>query len=179
MGFFSWNTADTDEAIMNIHTGENKTVYMLSPDGKVYREDEYFGYGVFGGKDAYVHLCEINNVERDEDWDDASYGDVGIDIEMGTFYVNMNTGDLMRFKHERKYFEWVRELDAGWDNPQDLLGGMNMRNALRDRVVIEIPIRPFLLKGRKYNPLKFSFCKDAIYSNLPESKNEPGQGFGF
>lgn len=177
MGFFSWKTADTDEAILNTHTGENKTVYMLSPDGEVYKEEEYDGYGVFGGKDAYVHLCEINNIKREENWNDDDYRCAGIDLEIGTFYVNMNTGDLMRFKHDQRYFDWVKELDEGWYCPQDLLEGMSMRDAVRDEVVIRVPVRHFLLKGSKYKPLKFSFCRYANYDSLPESKIDPCQGF--
>jgi hypothetical protein len=50
MGFFSWKTADTDESIANVHTGNHKTVFLLQPDGAEPIEDRaYDGYGRFGG----------------------------------------------------------------------------------------------------------------------------------
>lgn len=169
MGCFSWNTADSGEEIMNIYTGEHETVYLLSPDGTTYKEDAYAGYGIFGAKDAYIHLCELNGIERKEGQSDDDFRSAGIDLEMGTFYLNINTGELMSFKHKEKYFDWVKELDSGWTNVQDLLDGMTMQQAVQNKVVIEIPMRPYLLKGRKYNPLKFSFYPDAEYTKLPAS----------
>lgn len=62
MGFFSWHTNDTDEPIMNVHTGRHKTVYMLDDKGNSWKEDEYDGYGDFGGKDFYELLAEMNGL---------------------------------------------------------------------------------------------------------------------
>ena len=66
MGFFSWNTADTNESIANIHSGHpnaDRTVYLLQPDGKApIEETAYNGYGVFGDVDAYAWLAEINGL---------------------------------------------------------------------------------------------------------------------
>lgn len=61
MGCFSWNTADSNEVIMNVYTGEHETVYLLSPDGMTYREDACAGYGSFGVKDAYIHMLNMQN----------------------------------------------------------------------------------------------------------------------
>ncbi|GIV35351.1 MAG: hypothetical protein KatS3mg031_2886 [Chitinophagales bacterium] len=33
---------------------------MLSPDGRKWKEDRYEGYGVFGGKDIYELIAELN-----------------------------------------------------------------------------------------------------------------------
>jgi hypothetical protein len=66
MGVFSWNTSDTKESIPATRNLEDRpvfTVYMLAPDGRVWEEDDYEGYGVFGGKDYYELMAEINNVE--------------------------------------------------------------------------------------------------------------------
>jgi hypothetical protein len=69
MGFFSWKTADTDETIANIFSGhENaeRTVYLLQPNGEPsICEDEYEGYGVFGGVDVFEWLAE-HNLEPEE-----------------------------------------------------------------------------------------------------------------
>ena len=53
MGFFSWHTNDTHDPIWNTWTGKAKTVYMIDNKGNTWREDDYEGYGEFGGKDYY------------------------------------------------------------------------------------------------------------------------------
>lgn len=64
MGFFSWYTQDTNKSISNKYSNRPTfTVYMVNPLNldEYYREDNYEGYGVFGGKDYYELLAEINN----------------------------------------------------------------------------------------------------------------------
>lgn len=68
MGFFSWKTCDTDESIAianNCSTRPTSTVHMIAPDGRVFTEPDYEGYGEFGGKDFYELLAEINGLESD------------------------------------------------------------------------------------------------------------------
>lgn len=60
MGMFSWITSDTGRAIVNKHYGRPFTVYMTAPDGRQWREDDYKGYGLFGGKDIYALIAELN-----------------------------------------------------------------------------------------------------------------------
>ena len=62
MGFFSWKTQDTNRSIANRHSNRPTfTVYMVNPiTEEYYEEDNYDGYGVFGGKDFYELLAEIN-----------------------------------------------------------------------------------------------------------------------
>lgn len=70
MGFFSWRTQDTDKSIANRYSSRPTfTVYMVNPLNldEYYKEDNYEGYGVFGGKDYYEFLAEINNVGHDRD----------------------------------------------------------------------------------------------------------------
>lgn len=65
MGFFSFITSDSNESIPNIHSGRKTfPVYMATPgpNRKVFEEKEYDGYGVFGGKDIYVLIAELNNL---------------------------------------------------------------------------------------------------------------------
>ena len=84
MGFFSWKTVDTGKSIANTHSGKKTfTVYMVAPiDGydalKVFREDDYDGYGDFGGKDYYELLAEINGFTES---DDCELRSIGIDLE--------------------------------------------------------------------------------------------------
>jgi hypothetical protein len=66
MGFFSWNTCDTGESIANnCSTRPTFTVHMITPDGRVFTENDYEGYGEFGGKDFYDLLCDLNGLPED------------------------------------------------------------------------------------------------------------------
>lgn len=74
-GQFSWMTLDTDRQIGSER--ENTiTVYMFSDKGEKWQERRYEGYGVFGGKDYYELLAQMNGVENADRQD-------GIDIAFG------------------------------------------------------------------------------------------------
>jgi hypothetical protein len=61
MGFFSWKTQDTDKSIANVYSSRSTfKVDMIDDNGNVWTEHEYDGYGVFGGKDYYELLAEMN-----------------------------------------------------------------------------------------------------------------------
>lgn len=61
MGVFSWKTQDTGRSIVNRYSCiKTFPVIMTDDKGNQYREDNYEGYGVFGGKDYYVLLDEMN-----------------------------------------------------------------------------------------------------------------------
>jgi len=66
MGFFSWLTMDTKRSISNSYSSkETFTVYMTDDKGNVWKEENYEGYGVFGGKDYYELLSEMNGGAKD------------------------------------------------------------------------------------------------------------------
>ena len=68
MGFFSWKTNDTNRSIANAFSNrETFTVHMIDDKGNVWTEDNYEGYGVFGGKDYYELLAEMNGKESSRD----------------------------------------------------------------------------------------------------------------
>ena len=61
MGFFSWKTQDTDKSIANSYSNRDVfRVEMIDNAGNVFTEDNYEGYGIFGGKDYYELLAEMN-----------------------------------------------------------------------------------------------------------------------
>jgi hypothetical protein len=63
-GQFSWMTQDTGQQIGS--QDENKIpVYMFDDKGKYYYEKDYDGYGVFGGKDYYELLDQMNGGSGD------------------------------------------------------------------------------------------------------------------
>lgn len=57
MGQFSWFTQDTNKRIVN---GQRMHVVMTDNKGNQYHEDCYEGYGVFGNKDYYELVAEMN-----------------------------------------------------------------------------------------------------------------------
>ena len=66
MGYFSWKTCDTDRSIANNDSGrETFKVHMIKPDGRAFTEEDYGGFGVFGGKDFYDLLAELNKLGTD------------------------------------------------------------------------------------------------------------------
>jgi hypothetical protein len=66
MGLFSWKTQDTELSIP-CEGASRKTfpVIMLDDKGNKWKESEYEGYGVFGGKDFYELLAEMNGIGSD------------------------------------------------------------------------------------------------------------------
>ena len=71
MGFFSWKTMDTDESIANQYSNRKTfRVQMLDNKGNVWTEDNYEGYGRFGGKDFYELLAEMNGFTSDKTGDE-------------------------------------------------------------------------------------------------------------
>ena len=102
MGFFSWNTQDTDRSIANEHSNRKTfRVQMMDNKGNVWTESEYDGYGRFGGKDYYELLAEMNGFTSDktgDEYTDEARG-FGIDIAFkdngsgvateGVYYPNL------------------------------------------------------------------------------------------
>ncbi len=68
MGQFSWITQDTQEAIRECYGCDDTsltTAYMHDNQGNTWEETKYEGYGVFGGKDYYELLAEMNELPPD------------------------------------------------------------------------------------------------------------------
>lgn len=61
MGFFSWKTSDTNRSISNTYSARGTfRVIMLMPNGDKFVEENYEGYGEFGGIDFYDAVYELN-----------------------------------------------------------------------------------------------------------------------
>lgn len=68
MGFFSWKTQDTNRSIANYYSDKiTFKVVMTDNKGNKYIERNYEGYGVFGGRDFYELLAEMNGYKGDPD----------------------------------------------------------------------------------------------------------------
>ena len=84
MGCFSWITQNSNRSIIMSGYGTRKypsrTCYMWDNKGRRWRQEQYEGYGIFGGKDYYVLLAEMNN-KYEPDVDDEKKRTDGISIE--------------------------------------------------------------------------------------------------
>ncbi len=75
MGFFSFKTQDTKRSIPNIHSlVQTFEVTMTDNKGNKWKENSYMGYGVFGGKDFYELLAEMNGKQTRDDGIDLYFG---------------------------------------------------------------------------------------------------------
>ena len=80
MGFFSWVTSDTRKSISNQYSKKGALpVYLLCPDNNHIYEDNYQGYGNFGGRDAHALLAQWNAPEECSGNDDQDRM-IGIDL---------------------------------------------------------------------------------------------------
>ena len=71
MGFFSWKTMDTDTSIPSQYSNRKTfRVQMIDNKSNVWTENNYDGYGRFGGKDFYELLAEMNGFESDKTGDE-------------------------------------------------------------------------------------------------------------
>lgn len=74
MGFFSWKTQDTDRSISNVYSIRGTFFVAMHDDkGNVWTEQDYEGYGVFGGKDYYELLAEMNGLKTREEGIDLAF----------------------------------------------------------------------------------------------------------
>ena len=84
MGYFSWITQDTHQPIYidgyQKPGYKQRTYYMWDNNGNFWEEHSYKGYGMFGGKDYYVLLAEMNRV-YDENVTEKQKREDGINIE--------------------------------------------------------------------------------------------------
>lgn len=179
MGFFSWKTADTQEAIKNIYTGKNKTVYLLQPNKKPVKESFYDGYGNFGGIDAYDWLAE-NNIEKSI----LKKAEVlGIEKRMLGIYLEYEyyTDSRTEKKYSYVLSELFEDLNAFPSQTKGLAG--NYGSLCEGEVINDLIDQGIWVKksfedyfGKVKYPLKFSFNKDADYNKLPASSNDENQG---
>lgn len=132
MGLFSWLTQDTGETIPC--SGQEVkpliTVTLRDDKGNTWTESEYEGYGVFGGKDYFVLMAEMNGIV---DGTDDEKRDKGIDLYYdekaeGVKYPNLNKHSTTEWKNEQPqdcpnqgyfYYDDSNEDEWGYDEWDD------------------------------------------------------------
>ena len=97
-GQFSWMTQDTGEQIGS--QDENQIpVYMFDDKGKYYYENDYDGYGVFGGKDYYDLVAEMNGYTADNAEEfGGMFNDlrgIGIKLSFDELETKNENGDIL------------------------------------------------------------------------------------
>jgi hypothetical protein len=169
MGFFSWNTADTDESIANVHSGKPvKTVYLIQPNGlPAIKESHYQGHGHFGEIDAYAWLAGMN-------FGDEKLVDVAINADCGRYLEDDKAIYLCSLHLSSKNFKKVvptAKKIVMFSNYNEVLpNGMTGSQMTAQGFSKSIEL--------KY-PLKFSFNPDAQYESLKASESCPFQGYFY
>lgn len=175
MGFFSWLTADTEESIANVHSGnEMRTVYLIQPEINGHRdapikETAYPGYGRFGGVYVYEWLAAKN-------FGDASLISAAINADCGNYYSDADHIYLCSLHIDEAEFRKVIKTDRKiieFPHYEHVLSNGKTPNQLIAEGVW------FSNKIELKYPLKFSFNPNAVYEDLPASKTCPFQGFFY
>lgn len=162
MGFFSWNTADTNESIPNKHSDRDvKPVYLLQPNGKpAIKEACYDGYGRFGGVDVYAWLAEAN-------FGDATLVNAAISADCGHYFSDSANIYLCGMHISAEEFRRVMP-----DCTKSIVTFEHYESPLPNGKTPNLCIAEGLWSREqialKY-PLKFSFNPDAVYEDLPAS----------
>lgn len=108
MGCFSWIAQDTNKPIYidgcQKPGYEQRTYYMWDNKGNSWKESSYGGYGMFGAKDYYILLAEMNKTYGEDVTEDQKRED-GISIE---FSLN-NDGILFPNLTETSIWTWINK----------------------------------------------------------------------
>ncbi len=169
MGFYSWNTADTDESIANVHSGRPvKTVYLLQPGGRPpIIESRYQGHGVFGAVDGYVWLAK-------ENFGDESLDDVAINADCGRYLEDDAAIYLCSIHLSAENFKKAVQTDK-----IIVMFGRYDERLPNGLTANEMSEKGFSKTIELKYPLKFSFNPNAVYEELPASKRCPYQGYFY
>ena len=123
-GQFSWMTQDTGQQIGS-QEGNTIPVYMFDNTGKYWFEKEYEGYGVFGGKDYYELLDQMNGGRGDRSegirkaFDPTTKGETLFPaLVVGASNFNYKTHDFTQEAETDPNQSWLSPEDEG-DNMFD------------------------------------------------------------
>jgi hypothetical protein len=128
-GQFSWMTQDTGQQIGS--EDENKIpVYMFNDKGKFWFEKDYDGYGVFGGKDYYELLDQMNGGEGDRSRGiDLAFGEIKTSspvlfpaLVVGASNFNYKTHDFTKEAEHDPNQSWYDASNEEEDEDEDYGG---------------------------------------------------------
>lgn len=105
MGLFSWITQDTGRSIPVEDNPAGRPTFpvtMTDNKGNRWHEENYEGYGEFGGKDYYELLAEMNGKQTREEGIDMAFSRDG--IRKTLLFPNLT---------ERSNWEWRNQEPEG------------------------------------------------------------------
>ena len=176
MGFFSWKTSDTKKSISNNASERGALpVYMITEDGQIFQEDNYDGYGEFGGKDIYNLIAELNDLK-------AINGELRIQAIDLLFETHITNGERS-YSYKKDFTNWMMPLkQEGGKTPNELLaeGWKNVYpNGYGDFATAAskgIKLPKFVEKlPSSFTPEEFK----KIWNSLPYPENCPDQGYFY
>ena len=111
MGCFSWIAQDTNKPIYISGWQKpgysQRTYYMWDNKGNYWAEPKYEGYGVFGSKDYYVLLAEMNYVyDKDVSDDEKRKDAIAMDFNSnrdGIVFPNLTETSIWNWKNKRPH----------------------------------------------------------------------------
>lgn len=169
MGFFSWITSDTNKSIANnCSCREIFTVHMITEDGQVFTEEDYEGYGVFGGKDIYELIAEMNGLCPSGD--SQKKRSAAIDLVYKTAITN----------GERTYI--VGKDFSNWEQPLEAENGKTANTLVREGWEIVYPNGYGDFNVAAKNGIKLPKLVEEIpsdFNSVPYPKDCPDQGFFY
>lgn len=119
MGQFSWLTKTGEQIRNEYHQGQKVWMAFKSDDGAnvVVKENQYKGYGVFGGVDYYETVFHMNQsiIPNKLDQDQRS---IGIDICYNDICLEGKPQFPQLFTHEPS-IEEIAQIDWFEPNPDD------------------------------------------------------------
>jgi hypothetical protein len=127
MGCFSWIAQDTNEPIyMNGYQKPGyaqRTYYMWDNKGNSWKEPAYEGYGMFGAKDYYTLLAEMNRTYGDDVTEDEKRNE-GIAIEFssnhdGIVFPNLTETCIWKWRNKQPQSHYHQGCYDGYDDYVD------------------------------------------------------------
>lgn len=117
MGFFSWITSDTKKSIPSSYSNRDTfTVHMITENGVIYTEEDYEGYGVFGGKDIYELIAELNGLRGIQD-----SADTAREKAINLVYKTIITDGVKSYECNKDFQNWGIILPAEGKTPNQLV----------------------------------------------------------
>ena len=124
MGCFSWIAQDTKTPIYidgyQKKGYEQRTYFMWDNNGNSWKEPSYEGYGMFGGKDYYILLAEMNRIYGEDVTEDQKRKE-GIDIEFssnhdGILFPNLTETSIWTWKNKQPHRHYNQGCYSEYDD---------------------------------------------------------------
>jgi len=170
MGYFSFVTCDTLE---QVKVGD--FVYLLNPDGENIA-GEYDGYGRIGGRDVFGILADWN-LPQVKDQSEEVKESFGGSLHDGSVVYDEEKNKYFSFSmHDRALIQTIGEHFVGTYGTIQPDYGKTPNDLIDDGTWKKVSARDLMMKGREFKALKFSFNKDAKFSDEGPSVRDPNQG---